>query len=97
VLEPVGMDDEERLFQAYPEMIVARIFFHAPLQPGDALLIKNVKNVHAERMLRGTIYEEYAQNNSLENGAFALIKESSVSVRFVALKLNDIMIVFKFN
>jgi len=79
------MDDEERLFQAYPEMIVARIFFHATLQPGDALLInnlKNVKNVHAQRMLRGTIYEEYA----LDNGAFALIKESSVSIGYFCLK-----------
>jgi hypothetical protein len=85
VLEPVGMDDEECLFQAYPEMIVARIFFHAPLQIGEALLIKNVKNVHAECMLRGTIYEEYAQNNSLENGAFALIKESSVSIGYFLL------------
>lgn len=75
-LEPLDLGEEERIFLAHPEMIAARIFFHAPLKDNEALLIQNVKNTNME-ILRETFYEKY---KSCKNGAFALVKEGSVQI-----------------
>jgi hypothetical protein len=78
VLEPLEFGEEERIFLAHPEMIAARIFCHAPLKAGEALLFQNVR-ICNKNILSGTFYEDYARNNGLENSAFALINESSLS------------------
>jgi hypothetical protein len=72
---PLDLGDEERLFLAHPEMIAARIFFHAPLQNDEGLLIQNAKNFNVQ-MLSGTLFEDVHTRH--KNSAFALIKETSV-------------------
>jgi len=78
VLKPLDLGEEERLFLAHPEMIAARIFFNAPLQNDEALLIQNAKNFNVH-MLSGTIFEDLHTRH--KNSAFALIKETSLLVK----------------
>jgi Poly (ADP-ribose) glycohydrolase (PARG) len=79
VLEPAGLGEEERIFLAHPEMIVARIFLEKPLKDDEALLVQNVK-IFDEKILHGTFCEEIAKSNGQGSSSFALIQETSVLI-----------------
>lgn len=79
VLEPAGLGEEELIFLAHPEMIVARIFLQRPLQDDEALLMQNLK-IYNKPILSGTFYEDIAKDIGNDYSAFALIKVKSVLI-----------------